>query len=93
MSIGTITSDPAIEENCHRSETGLVEESFISGIKPGGNFYFSGKLLTLKQVRDLTAVVTRGKKARAIPVWGVEVSLSSELAGSKTKTTGCRRRE
>ena len=83
MSIGTITSDPAIEVKFATGRRlGTVEESFISKIKPGGNFYFSGKLLTLKRVRDLTAVVTHGKKGKgAIPVWGGGKSpLSSELA-------------
>ncbi len=83
MSIGTITSDPAIEVKFATGRRlGTVEESFISRIKPGSNFYFSGKLLTLKRVRDLTAVVTLAKRGKgAIPVWGGGKSpLSSELA-------------
>ena len=67
---------------CHRPETWHGGGVLHFRIKPGGNFYFSGKLLTLKRVRDLTAVVTRGKKGKgAIPVWGGGKSpLSSELA-------------
>ena len=83
MSIGTITSDPAIEVKFATGRRlGTVEESFISRIKPGSNFYFSGKLLTLKRVRDLTAVVTLAKRGKGvIPVWGGGKSpLSSELS-------------
>ncbi len=83
MSIGTITSDPAIEVKFSTGRRlGTVEESFISRIKPGSNFYFGGKLLTLKRVRDLTAVVSLAKRGKgAIPVWGGGKSpLSSELA-------------
>jgi ATP-dependent Lhr-like helicase len=83
MSIGTITSDPAIEVKFATGRRlGTVEESFISRIKTGSNFYFSGKLLTLKRVRDLTAVVALAKRGKgAIPVWGGGKSpLSSELA-------------
>lgn len=83
MSIGTITSDPAIEVKFTTGRRlGTVEESFISRIKTGTNFYFSGKLLTLKRVRDLTAVVSLAKRGKgAIPVWGGGKSpLSSELA-------------
>ena len=83
MSIGTITSDPAIEVKFSTGRRlGTVEESFISRIKPGSNFYFGGKLLALKRVRDLTAVVTLAKRGKgAIPVWGGGKSpLSSELA-------------
>jgi ATP-dependent Lhr-like helicase len=83
MSIGTITSDPAIEVKFATGRRlGTVEESFISRLKLGGHFYFGGKLLTLKRVRDLTAVVTLGKRGKGvIPVWGGGKSpLSSELA-------------
>ena len=85
MSIGTITSDPAIAVKFQTGKLlGTVEESFISRIKKGGNFFFSGKLLTLIRVRDLTAVVKLAKSGKGtIPVWGGGRSpLSSELARS-----------
>lgn len=83
MSIGTITSDPAISVKFKTGKTlGSVEESFISRIKPKSNFFFSGKLLRLERVRDLTAIVSLAKKGKGtIPVWGGGKSpLSSELA-------------
>ena len=85
MSIGTITSDPSILVKFQSGKIlGTVEESFISRIKKGNNFFFSGKLLTLIRVRDLTAVVKLAKSGKGtIPVWGGGRSpLSSELAKS-----------
>ena len=85
MSIGTITSDPAITVKFQAGKSlGTIEESFISRIKKGNHFFFAGKLLTLIRVRDLTAIVklAKGKKG-IIPVWGGGKSpLSSELAQS-----------
>ena len=85
MSIGTITSDPAILVKFQTGKIlGTIEESFISRIKIGSRFFFSGKLLTLIRIRDLTAVVKLAKKGKgAIPVWGGGKSpVSSELAKS-----------
>lgn len=85
MSIGTITSDPAISVKFQTGKSlGTIEESFISRIKKGNNFFFSGKLLTLIRVRDLTAIVKLAKGGKGIiPVWGGGKSpLSSELARS-----------
>ncbi len=83
MSIGTITSDPAISVKFKTGKSlGSVEESFISRIKPKSNFFFAGKLLKLERVRDLTAIVSLAKKGKGtIPSWGGGKSpLSSELA-------------
>lgn len=83
MSIGTITSDQAITVKLKTGKTlGTIEESFISRLKPKSNFFFSGKLLKLEKVRDLTAVVSKAKSGQgAIPVWGGGRSpLSSELS-------------
>ena len=88
MSIGTITSDPSIIVKFQTGKTlGSVEESFISRIQIGSNFFFSGKLLTLIRVRELTAVVRLAKTGKGtIPVWGGGKSpLSSELAKSVRK--------
>ena len=83
MSIGTITSDPAITVKFKTGKSlGTIEESFISRINPKSNFFFAGRLLRLERVRDLTAVVSPAKSGKGtIPVWGGGKSpLSSELA-------------
>ncbi len=85
MSIGTITSDPAINVKFQTGRSlGTIEESFISRIKNGSNFFFAGKLLKLVRIRDLTAIVKLAKSGKGtIPVWGGGKSpLSSELAKS-----------
>ena len=44
MSIGTITSDPAITVQFQKGKTlGTIDESFIARIKKGSHFFFSGK--------------------------------------------------
>ena len=85
MSIGTITSDPAITVQFQKGKTlGTIDESFIARIKKGSHFFFSGKLLTLVRIRDLTAVVKLARSGKGvIPVWGGgKFPLSSELAQS-----------
>lgn len=58
MNIGTIVSDAYVSIKLLRGTSlGTVEESFISQLKPGDNFLFSGKCLKLVQYRDLTAYV------------------------------------
>ncbi|MEM6910482.1 MAG: ligase-associated DNA damage response DEXH box helicase [Verrucomicrobiota bacterium] len=84
MTIGTITSDTAISVRyANGQRLGTVEEWFISGIKPGGQFAFSGKRLELVRFRDLVATVkpaSQPKKGQ-IPSWqGGKAPLSSELA-------------
>ena len=83
MSIGTITSDQAITVKFKTGKIlGTIEESFISRLKLKSNFFFSGRLLKLEKVRDLTAVVSKAQSGQgAIPVWGGGKSpLSSELS-------------
>ena len=83
MSIGTITSDQAmfVKYKSGRS-LGTIEESFISKVRPGGNFVFGGETLKLIRIREMTVWVEKAKKGRgAVPVWGGGRSpLSSELA-------------
>lgn len=83
MSIGTIVSDTAISVQwLHGGRIGSVEEGFIASLHPGDCFIFSGRVLELVRVRDLTAYVTRAPKDRgAVPTWqGGRMPLSSELA-------------
>ena len=49
---------------------GTIEEWFVSRLKPGETFWFSGRLLELIRIRDLQAIVrpATGKKG-AVPSW------------------------
>ncbi|MBA2727003.1 MAG: ligase-associated DNA damage response DEXH box helicase [Parachlamydiaceae bacterium] len=72
MNIGTITSDSyAVIKLMRGKSLGTIEESFLSQLKPGDNFFFGGKRLKLIQYRDLTAYVrlTKENDVQAA-VWG-----------------------
>ncbi len=83
LSIGTISSDPAVVIKFANGHTlGTVEESFIAGIKTGGHLIFAGRHLTLVRFHQRTATVkpaAKNAKGR-IAIWGgAKMSLSTEL--------------
>ncbi len=83
MSIGTIVSDAAMSVQwLNGGRIGSVEESFIASLREGDCFIFSGRVLQLVRVRELTAFVTKAPGNQgAVPVWqGGKMPLSSELA-------------
>lgn len=82
MNVGTITSDPSIRVKfMNGGSLGTVEESFVSKLKKGDRFVFSGKILEFVMVKDLTLFVRQAPpKAAAIPIWwGSRLPLSSLL--------------
>jgi len=90
LAIGTISNDTAISVTyASGRRLGTVEESFISKIKPGGLFIFSGRRLELVRYRDLKAVVkdaARKKQSGQIPSWvGGKSPLSTELASAVSR--------
>ncbi|MBO9469276.1 ligase-associated DNA damage response DEXH box helicase [Endozoicomonas sp. G2_2] len=83
MTMGTITSDAAMSVQFVKGgRLGTVEERFIAQLKPGDVFLFSGRLLELARVRDLTAYVkTATRKNRQVPRWaGGRMAISGTLA-------------
>lgn len=85
MSIGTISSDSAMQVKYMKGgRIGTIEESFIARLNPGDAFLFNGKVLSLVQVRDMTAYVRQAKgRTRIVPRWqGGRLPLSNELADS-----------
>jgi ATP-dependent Lhr-like helicase len=84
MSVGTITADSMMRVQFQNGPAlGSVEESFIARLKPGESFLFAGRKLTLKRVRDMTALVSSGGKGQTIPRWaGGKMPLSSTLAAT-----------
>ena len=83
MSIGTIGSDNVMQIRWLRGGyIGSIEESFVAKLKRGDAFLFGGKLLELKQTRDMTAYVSLSKrKKRIVPRWqGGRIPLSTQLA-------------
>ncbi|WP_082938969.1 DEAD/DEAH box helicase [Mitsuaria sp. 7] len=83
VNIGTIVSDASISvQYLSGGKLGSVEESFIARLKPGDAFMFSGRLLELVRVEQMTALVRRATAGRAaLPRWnGGRMPLSSTLA-------------
>ncbi|MEJ2514856.1 MAG: ligase-associated DNA damage response DEXH box helicase [Gammaproteobacteria bacterium] len=85
MAIGTIASDAAMTvrwSSRNGGRLGTVEESFIARMKPGDRFLFSGRLLELVRVREMTAWVKAARRGgRTVPRWqGGRMPLSTELA-------------
>ena len=82
MAIGTISSDASMRVQFQKGGyLGTVEESFISRLRPGDAFLFSGRVLELVRVRDMTAQVRLANAKRvAVPRWvGGRLPLSTEL--------------
>ncbi len=82
-SIGTIVADGQMQVRFVRGAVlGMVEESFISRLRPGARFLFAGRTLELVRVRDMVAQVkVAGARGAAVPQWmGGKMPLSSHLA-------------
>jgi ATP-dependent helicase Lhr and Lhr-like helicase len=83
MSVGTIVGDPFVSVKYMKGGfIGTVEEGFISRLKPGDSFWFSGRNLEFVRFRDMTALVKKSdKKKGLIPQWmGGRMPLSSKLS-------------
>ena len=82
LNIGTIVSDAMIQVKFMGGKyLGTIEEWFISKLKPGDTFWFSGRNLELVMVREMQAIVrsSSGKKG-AVPSWmGGRLPLSADL--------------
>lgn len=71
MSIGTIQSDATVRLKFQRGrELGTVEESFVSKLKPGDKFLFSGRILKFRRLENLNAIVQMATGAATVsPSW------------------------
>ena len=82
-SIGTIVADGAMQVRFLKGGAlGSIEEAFLTRLKPGDRFLFSGRTLELVRIRDMIAYVRRANgRAGAVPQWmGGKMPLSSQLA-------------
>src|ERR1700761_9320450 len=83
LSIGTITSDMSIRVKWLSGKSlRTIEESFISKLKPGDNFWFAGQSLEFIRVKEMSAYVRKSTaKKGIIPSWmGGRMPLSSQLS-------------
>jgi ATP-dependent Lhr-like helicase len=85
LSIGTIVGDQILNVKFVKGgHLGSIEEYFISKLKPGDVFWFSGRNLEFVRLKDMTVQVKMSKeKTGIIPQWmGGRMPLSSQLAFS-----------
>ena len=83
MTVGTITADSMMRVKYQRGAlVGYVEEAFVARLKPGEQFLFSGRMLELVRVREMTVYVRAARgQTRAVPRWmGGRMPLSTRLA-------------
>lgn len=83
LSIGTITSDGSVQVRYMKGgHLGVVEEAFVSRLRPRDRFQFAGRTLELVQLKDMTAYVRLATRNDGmVPRWqGGRMPLSSELA-------------
>jgi ATP-dependent helicase Lhr and Lhr-like helicase len=83
LSMGTIVSDPMLKVKFSKgSYLGMIEENFLSKLKAGDCFFFSGRNLEFIKIKDLTAYVKLSdKKSKNTPAYmGGRISLTSKLS-------------
>lgn len=83
MNIGAIVSEAMMMVKFFSGGyIGMIEEFFISKLKPGDNFILAGRILELAQIKDMTVLVRRSKAKKAItPSWlGGRLPLTSHLS-------------
>ncbi|HLT42117.1 MAG TPA: helicase-related protein, partial [Sphingobacteriaceae bacterium] len=89
MSIGAIVSDAMMQVKFLSGKyLGSIEESFISRLKPGDTFWFSGRSLELIRVKYMEVVVrASSKKSGTIPSWmGGRFPISANLGAALRHT-------
>ena len=82
MHIGTIVSDAMMKVKfVSGGYVGVIEEYFISRLNPGDVFTLAGRHLEFVLIRDMTALVRKSDKKKAIvPSWtGGRMPLSANL--------------
>ncbi len=83
MNIGAIVSEVNVMVKfMSGGYIGMIEEFFISKLKPGDSFILAGRILELVQIKDMTVLVRRSKAKKAVsPSWlGGRLPLTSHLS-------------
>ncbi|SDJ90632.1 ATP-dependent helicase Lhr and Lhr-like helicase [Pedobacter sp. ok626] len=82
LHIGTIVSDAMLKvKYLSGGYIGMIEESFISRMKPGNSFTLAGRVLEFIMVKEMMVLVRKSKQKQAIsPSWmGGRISLTANL--------------
>jgi len=83
MNIGAIVSDAMLRvKYMSGGYIGMIEEFFISKLKPKSSFVLAGRVLELVKIKDMTVFVKRSTSKKAItPSWvGGRLPLTSHLS-------------
>ena len=83
MNIGAIVSDAMLRVKFRSGGyIGMIEEYFISKLKPKSSFILAGRVLEMMHIKDMTVYVKRSKSKKAItPSWlGGRLPLTSHLS-------------
>ncbi len=82
MNIGVIVSDSMVKVRMKRGGyVGMVEEYFVSRLKPGQKFILAGKVLEFIQLKEMTCYVKPATGAAHAPSYmGGRIPLSSNLS-------------
>jgi len=89
LSMGTIVSANDLKIRYQKGGyLGTIEEWFISKLKPGDTFAFSGKILALIRIQNMEVIVKKSKAKQAkVPAWvGGRMSFSAHLSELLKKT-------
>lgn len=82
LHIGAIVSDAMIKvKYLTGGFIGMIEESFISRMKPGNSFTLAGRVLEFIMIKDMMVLVRKSKQKTAMsPSWmGGRISLTANL--------------
>lgn len=82
MNIGVIVSDAMMRVRfVSGGYLGMIEEYFISKLKPGGKFILAGRVLELVRIHEMTVQVRLSKGKAITPSWlGGRLPLSANLS-------------
>lgn len=83
MNVGVIVSDAMLRVKfMSGGYVGMIEEYFISKLKPKSNFILAGRVMQIVQIKDMTVFVKKSKARNAItPSWlGGRLPLTSYLS-------------
>ncbi len=83
LSMGTIVNDAQLQVRYQKGgHLGTIEEWFVSKLKPGEVFTFSGRHLELIRIHNMEVIVRKSKSKKArIPAWmGGRMSFSAHLS-------------
>ena len=82
QNVGTIASESMVQVQLGRKKLGVVEESFMKGLRPGDVFVLNGRTIRLVETRLLTAkVAAADSSVPTVPRWYAnKMPLASGLA-------------